>query len=49
MLTRTNLRSHGGTSSSLYAQGKAVYGKRDDFSQPTKRAVKSMLVLMLNR
>jgi exopolysaccharide biosynthesis protein len=43
------LNLDGGTSSSLYAQGKAVYGKRDDFSQPIKRAVKSMLVLMLNR
>jgi hypothetical protein len=36
----------GGTSSSLYAQGKAVYGKRDESGQPIKRGVKSALLLI---
>lgn len=40
------LNLDGGTSSSLYAQGKAVYGKRDESGQPIQRAVKSMLLLM---
>ncbi len=39
------LNLDGGTSSSLYAQGGAVYGKRDEAGQPMKRAVKSMLLL----
>jgi exopolysaccharide biosynthesis protein len=42
------LNLDGGTSSSLYAQGKAVHGKWDESSQPIKRAVKSILGLMLN-
>jgi exopolysaccharide biosynthesis protein len=40
------LNLDGGTSSSLYTQGEAVYGKRDESGQPIKRAVKSMLLLM---
>ncbi len=40
------LNLDGGTSSSLYAQGEAVYGKWDDSGQPMKRAVKSLLLLL---
>ncbi|WP_404786697.1 phosphodiester glycosidase family protein [Altericista sp. CCNU0014] len=40
------LNLDGGTSSSLYAQGKAAYGKRDETGQPIERAVKSVLLLM---
>jgi Phosphodiester glycosidase len=43
------LNLDGGTSSSLYAQGKAVYGKQDESGQPMKRAVKSLLLLDLIR
>jgi Phosphodiester glycosidase len=43
---RSALNLDGGTSSSLYAQDKAIYGKRDDTGQPIKRAVKSALLLL---
>jgi exopolysaccharide biosynthesis protein len=39
------LNLDGGTSSSLYAQGEAVYGKQNETGQPIKRAVKSALLL----
>jgi hypothetical protein len=40
------LNLDGGTSSSLYVQDKAIYGKRDEVGQPIKRAVKSVLLLL---
>jgi Phosphodiester glycosidase len=40
------LNLDGGTSSSLYAQGEAVYSKQNGAGQPMKRAVKSLLLLM---
>jgi Phosphodiester glycosidase len=40
------LNLDGGTSSSLYAQGKTVYGKQDEAGQPIKRAVKSALLVL---
>lgn len=40
------LNLDGGTSSSLYAQGVATYGKRDEAGQPIKRSVKSVLLLL---
>jgi Phosphodiester glycosidase len=40
------LNLDGGTSSSLYAQGKTINGKRDESGQPIKRAVKSALLLI---
>ncbi len=39
------LNLDGGTSSSLYFQGKAIYGKQDSSGNVIPRAVKSMLVL----
>ena len=35
----------GGSSSSLYYEGKAVYGKRDEFGKPVMRPVKSVLLV----
>jgi hypothetical protein len=43
---RSALNLDGGTSSSLYAQDKAIYGKQDEMGQPIKRAVKSALLLL---
>jgi exopolysaccharide biosynthesis protein len=40
------LNLDGGTSSSLYVQDKAIYGKRDKADQPIKRTVKSVLLLL---
>jgi exopolysaccharide biosynthesis protein len=40
------LNLDGGTSSSLYYQGKAFYGKRDDSARAIQRAVKSVLLLL---
>ncbi len=40
------LNLDGGTSSSLYAQDKAIYGKQDKAGQPIKRPVKSALLLL---
>jgi hypothetical protein len=40
------LNLDGGTSSSLYVQDKAIYGKRDEAGQPIKRAIKSALLLL---
>jgi exopolysaccharide biosynthesis protein len=42
---KSALNLDGGTSSSLYAQGGAVYGKQNEAGQPIKRAVKSALLL----
>jgi hypothetical protein len=42
---KSALNLDGGTSSSLYAQGEAVYGKQNETGQPIKRAVKSALLL----
>ncbi len=39
----------GGTSSSLYYQGKIFYGKRDESAQALQRAVKSVLLLHSSR
>jgi hypothetical protein len=39
------LNLDGGTSSSLYTQGGAVYGKQGEVGQPIKRAVKSLLLV----
>jgi hypothetical protein len=39
------LNLDGGTSSSLYYKGKAIYGKRDASGQAISRSVKSMLLL----
>jgi hypothetical protein len=43
---KSALNLDGGTSSSLYVQDKAIYGKRDEAGQPIKRAVKSALLLL---
>lgn len=43
---KSALNLDGGTSSSLYAQDKAVYGKQDEAGQPIKRPVKSTLLLL---
>jgi Phosphodiester glycosidase len=40
------LNLDGGTSSSLYYQGKAFYGKRNDSARAIQRAVKSVLLLL---
>jgi exopolysaccharide biosynthesis protein len=40
------LNLDGGTSSSLYYQGKAFYGKRDDSARVIPRSVKSALLLL---
>lgn len=40
------LNLDGGTSSSLYTQGVATYGKQDEAGQPIKRSVKSALLLL---
>jgi exopolysaccharide biosynthesis protein len=41
------LNLDGGTSSSLFYRGQALYGKQDESGQPVARAVKSVLVLWL--
>lgn len=43
------LNLDGGTSSSLYYQGKALYGKRDDSARVIPRSVKSALFLLPTR
>jgi exopolysaccharide biosynthesis protein len=43
------LNLDGGTSSSLYYQGKALYGKRDDSARVIPRSVKSALLLLPTR
>ncbi len=43
------LNLDGGTSSSLYYQGKAFYGKRDDSARVIPRSVKSALLLLPTR
>jgi Phosphodiester glycosidase len=43
---RSALNLDGGTSSSLYAQDKAIYGKQDEAGQVIKRPVKSALLLL---
>ncbi len=40
------LNLDGGTSSSLYTQGVATYGKQNEAGQPIKRSVKSALLLL---
>lgn len=42
---QTALNLDGGTSTSLFYKGQAIYGKRDESGQPMTRAVKSTLVL----
>jgi hypothetical protein len=43
---RSALNLDGGTSSSLYVQDKAIYGKQDEAGQAIKRPVKSALLLL---
>jgi exopolysaccharide biosynthesis protein len=43
---RSALNLDGGTSSSLYVESRAIYGRHDEAGQPIKRAVKSALLLL---